>query len=129
MPYSADSPLPGERAPDFSVVIPTFRRPEQLRESIASAIGQRGVKTEVFVIDDSPEGSAEQVVEDFADTRISYVKNPHPTGGRPSVVRNLGWPLAGGSFVHFLDDDDIVEDGHYAAVKSAFEAHPGVGLG
>lgn len=115
-------------AVDFSVVIPTFRRPDPLRESIASAIGQRGVTTEIFVVDDSPEGSAEDVVKAFADARISYVKNPQPTGGRPSVVRNLGWPLATGSFVHFLDDDDIVVDGHYGAVKSAFETHPGVGL-
>jgi glycosyltransferase involved in cell wall biosynthesis len=128
MPELADSALRKPQAPDFSVVIPTFRRAEPLRESIASAIGQRGVSTEVFVIDDSPEGSAEQVVKDFGDTRISYVKNPHPTGGRPSIVRNLGWPLAGGSFVHFLDDDDIVVDGHYEAVKSAFETHADVGL-
>jgi glycosyltransferase involved in cell wall biosynthesis len=115
-------------AVDFSVVIPTFRRVDQLRESIASVIAQPGVATEIFVIDDSAEGSAQQVVEGFADARISYVKNPQPTGGRPSVVRNLGWPLATGSFVHFLDDDDIVAEGHYAAVKSAFEAQPGVGL-
>jgi glycosyltransferase involved in cell wall biosynthesis len=115
-------------AVDFSVIIPTFRRPDQLRESIMSAIGQSAVTTEIFVIDDSPEGSAEEVVKSFSDGRISYIKNPAPTGGMPSVVRNLGWPLATGSFVHFLDDDDIVVDGHYAAVKSAFETHPGVGL-
>ena len=122
-------PLPGNlRVPvDFSVVIPTFRRVDQLRECIASVIAQTGVTTEIFVIDDSPEGSAQPVVEHFADGRISYVKNPQPTGGRPSVVRNLGWPLATGSFVHFLDDDDIVADGHYAAVKSAFESYPDVG--
>jgi glycosyltransferase involved in cell wall biosynthesis len=114
-------------AVDFSVVIPTFRRVDQLRECIASVIAQPGVTTEIFVIDDSAEGSAQQAVERFADARISYVKNPQPTGGRPSVVRNLGWPLATGRFVHFLDDDDIVVEGHYAAVKSAFEAHPDVG--
>ncbi|HZE42198.1 MAG TPA: glycosyltransferase [Steroidobacteraceae bacterium] len=114
-------------AVDFSVVIPTFRRVDQLRECIASVIAQPGVTTEIFVIDDSAEGSAQQVVECFADARISYVKNPQPTGGRPSVVRNLGWPLATGRFVHFLDDDDLVVDGHYAAVKSAFESHPDVG--
>jgi glycosyltransferase involved in cell wall biosynthesis len=115
-------------AVDFSVIIPTFRRQGPLRESISSALGQQGVSTEIFVVDDSPEGSAEDVVKAFADERISYVKNPQPTGGRPSVVRNLGWPLAKGSLVHFLDDDDIVVDGHYAAVKSAFETHPNVGL-
>ena len=124
-------PLGAARMPrmsDFSVVIPTFRRPDSLRESITSALRQRGVTTEVFVIDDSPEGSAEEVVSAFADARISYVRNPHPTGGRPSVVRNLGWPLATGNLVHFLDDDDVVVEDHYAAVKSAFETHPGVGL-
>lgn len=112
---------------DFSVVIATFRREQQLREAIASAIAQAGVSTEIFVIDDSAEGSARAVVAGFADSRISYVKNPQPTGGRPSVVRNLGWPLATGRFVHFLDDDDIVVEGYYAAVKSVFESTPHVG--
>ena len=113
---------------DISVVIPTFRRPRELRESIASAVGQEGVGVEVFVIDDSPEGSAEGVVTGLGDSRVTYVKNPNPTGGLPSVVRNLGWPLAKGSFVHFLDDDDVVIAGHYAAAKAAFEQHPAVGL-
>lgn len=115
-------------AVDFSVVIPTFRRPGPLREAIASVLEQRETGTEIFVIDDSPEGSAEQVVASFKDARIRYVKNPEPTGGVPSVVRNLGWPLATGNFVHFLDDDDIVVGGHYAAVKRAFDAHAEVGL-
>ncbi len=83
---------------------------------------------EVFVIDDSPEGSAEAAVKDLGDARISYSKNPNPTGGIPSIVRNMGWPMARGRYVHFLDDDDIVTEGHYAAVKKAFAAHPTIGL-
>jgi glycosyltransferase involved in cell wall biosynthesis len=113
---------------DFSVVIPTFRRPRELRESIASALGQQGVTVEVCVVDDSPEGSAAAVVSELADSRVTYVKNPLPTGGIPSVVRNLGWPLAQGVFLHFLDDDDIVVQGHYAAVMAAFARRANVGL-
>jgi GT2 family glycosyltransferase len=118
----------GGTAVDMSVVIPTFRRPGQLAESISSALGQAGATVEVLVIDDSPEGSAERIVHELGDPRVRYLKNPSPTGGVPSVVRNLGWPLAGGQYVHFLDDDDIVVAGHYAAVKSAFALHPDVGL-
>jgi glycosyltransferase involved in cell wall biosynthesis len=115
-------------AVDVSVVIPTFRRPLELADAIRSVLGQSGVSFEVIVVDDSPEGSAEQTVAALRDQRITYVKNPAPTGGRPSVVRNLGWPLARGSFVHFLDDDDIVTEGYYAAVKVAFAAHPDIGM-
>jgi glycosyltransferase involved in cell wall biosynthesis len=109
---------------DFSVVIPTFRRPTELVEAISSVLRQRDATIEVFVIDDSPEGSAEEVIKGLRDARVNYVKNPSPTGGVPSVVRNIGWPMANGTFVHFLDDDDIVMDGHYAEVKAAFAANP-----
>jgi glycosyltransferase involved in cell wall biosynthesis len=113
---------------DFSVIIPTFRRPAQLLEAIASVVDQQDVSVEVLVIDDSAEGSAEQSVIGLRDARIKYLKNPQPSGGKPSVVRNLGWPLARGEFVHFLDDDDRVAEGHYAAVRAAFELRPSVGL-
>src|SRR5215475_13260891 len=113
---------------EISVIIPTYRRPRELAESIASALGQAGAVVEIIVVDDSPEGSAREVVEQFQDNRVTYLRNPEPTGGIPSIVRNLGWPRAKGAFVHFLDDDDIVPDGHYRAVKDAFAAHPRVGF-
>jgi GT2 family glycosyltransferase len=113
---------------DISVVIPTFRRPEQLGEAIASVLGQTGVSMEIIVVDDSPEASAQAVVAGVDDARVRYVKNPTPTGGAPSAVRNLGWPLAQGTLIHFLDDDDIVPDGHYATVRKIFSAHPEVGV-
>lgn len=113
---------------DFSVIIPTFRRPKELLEAIFSVLRQRDATLEVFVIDDSPEGSAEDAVRGLGDSRITYLKNPNPTGGVPSVVRNIGWPMANGAFVHFLDDDDIVTEGHYGAVKAAFAANPAIGL-
>jgi glycosyltransferase involved in cell wall biosynthesis len=113
---------------DVSVVIPTFRRPELLGEALTSVLNQTGVTLEVFVVDDCPDGSARETVEAVMDPRVAYIRNPRPTGGKPSIVRNLGWPCTTGTYVHFLDDDDIVPDGHYAAVKGAFERHPAVGL-
>jgi glycosyltransferase involved in cell wall biosynthesis len=113
---------------DISVVIPTFRRPKLLGEAIASILKQTSVALEVLVIDDSPECSAEDIVGSFRDARIRYMKNPEPSAGFPSAVRNLGWPLARGDLVHFLDDDDIVPEGHYTAVREAFFKHRHVGV-
>lgn len=115
-------------AAEFSVVIPTFRRAAQLREAAMSVLAQRDVKVELFVVDDSPEGSAREVVDSLNDPRVNYIQNPRPTGGAPSLVRNIGLSHAGGEYVHFLDDDDIVPDGHYLTVRHAFVDHPDVGI-
>lgn len=113
---------------DFSVVVPTFQRPKALRDAVSSVLNQSGVSVEVIVVDDSPEDSAREVIESINDRRITYIKNPIPTGGIPSIVRNFGWPRAKGSFVHFLDDDDVVPDGYYAVVKDQFFKNPKVGI-
>ena len=113
---------------DVSVVIATFRRPQQLSEALTSVLKQTGVSLEAIVVDDSPESSARDVVENFKDLRVRYVTNPEPSGGFPSVVRNLGWPLARGELIHFLDDDDLVPDGHYSAVKMAFSQRRDIGV-
>lgn len=113
---------------DVSVIIPTFRRLELLKEAILSVLAQERVRTEVIVVDDSPEGSARSVVEAVADSRITYLQNNPPSGGKPALVRNAGWPKARGRFIHFLDDDDRVAAGFYAAAVSAFDANPSRGV-
>jgi glycosyltransferase involved in cell wall biosynthesis len=113
---------------DISVVIPTFRRPRELREAIESVRRQDGVSLEILVVDDSPEGSAREVLDGLADSRITYLQLSQPTGGIPSIVRNLAWPRTTGALVHFLDDDDRVPQGHYARVMAMFAMCPEIGL-
>jgi len=113
---------------EFSTIIPTFRRPKELRQAAMSALSQRDVEVELIIVDDSPEGSARELVESLNDARVKYVLNAHPTGGVPSLVRNLALPHAKGDYVHFLDDDDIVPDGHYFAARQAFNDHSEVGM-
>jgi glycosyltransferase involved in cell wall biosynthesis len=113
---------------DVSVVTPTFRRPRQLAEALSSALGQRSVTVESIVVDDSPERSAQEVVARIADPRITFLAMEKPSGGNPALVRNAGWPLATGRFVHFLDDDDHVAEGAYAALTAELEAHPDAGV-
>ena len=114
--------------PEFSIVIPTFRRPLQLKEALRSVLAQGDIPFEVVVVDDSSEGSAEEIVKNLNDPRVRYVKNPSPTGGIPSKVRNLGLQSCKGALVHFLDDDDIVPDGYYERVRLEFKANPRAGM-
>ncbi len=68
------------------------------------------------------------VVEDLNATREkSYRRNLELTGGE-TAWHATAWPHASGRFVHFLDDDDMVPDGHYAAGTDTFARHPEIGL-
>ncbi|TSC32672.1 glycosyltransferase family 2 protein [Corallococcus sp. Z5C101001] len=114
--------------PDVSVVVPTFRRPALVVEAVRSALSQDGVRVEVQVLDDSPEGSAREAVLALGNARVRYVKRDVPTGGNPATVRNEGWPGATGRYLHFLDDDDRVAPGAYQALARALDAHPERGV-
>ena len=113
---------------DFSIVMPTFRRPHTILHALNSVLEQESIALEVLVIDDCPEGSAGEIVRSLKDERVQYRRNPQPSKGRPAQVRNFGLSFARGDLIHFLDDDDIVPPGHYAAVKDAFSRHPRVGV-
>ena len=114
---------------DVTVVIPTFRRPEQLRQAALSALAQEGASIEVVVIDDSPEGSGREAAESIGDRRVVYKKRPTPSNGRPALARNDAWPHARGRYVHFLDDDDLVLPGTYQAHLAALDATANAGIG
>ena len=114
--------------PDISVVIPTFRRPEQLKQALQSVLAQDLNSLEIIVVDDSPEGAGRATCEAIGDARIFYLKNPAPSGGVPSRVRNLGFQRCKGELVHFLDDDDVVAEGYYRKASAVLAVKPKVGL-
>jgi GT2 family glycosyltransferase len=113
-------------APEISVVIPTFRRPRELTAAIESVLAQ-GVPVEVVVVDDSPEQSARETVAHLGAPQVTYLTMPVPTGGRPAAVRNHGWPKTSAPVLHFLDDDDLVPEGHYREGLATLAARTDVG--
>ncbi len=117
----------GCRPPDISVVIATCDRPHTLADAVRSALAQEGAAVEVIVVDDSLEHTAAGVIAGLDDDRVRYLVNWQCSKGRPAIPRNMGATLAQGALVHFLDDDDLVAPGHYAAARAAFAARPDVG--
>ena len=117
-----------QQIPDVSVIIATYRRPAELTEAIQSALGQLDATVEVIVVDDCPDGSARAAVSAIGDDRVTYRRMARPSGGLPGLVRNSAWPHARGRFVHFLDDDDLLPPGQYAAAVRAFAEHQNSGV-
>lgn len=100
---------PLERPPLISIVIPTFRRPELLRQTIASALGQvGGVEFDVIVVDndgEAPEdGETARAVASFDDPRLYYFRNARNIGLEGNFNRTID--IGRGRFVCQLHDDD-----------------------
>ena len=110
-----------------SVVIATHNRPYLLADTVRSALEQDG-PVEIVVVDDGPTGSARPVIAALSDPRVRYFTNPQPSTGRPAAVRNYGATQTTGPLLHFLDDDDRVPPGFYAAARAALTARRRAGL-
>ena len=91
--------------PEVSVVIPTYNRAGFLRSAIRSVLNQTFQDFEIIVVDDgSTDYSAKEVVSEFRDPRIRYIRHEVNRGG--SAARNTGIKASKGKYIAFLDDDD-----------------------
>lgn len=95
-------------SPEFSVVIPTFERPDTLFE-VLDALGkqERPPGFETIVVDD---GSRDQTPSRLASYRPAYpFRFISQSNGGPAAARNRGIEEARGEKVLFLGDDTVPE--------------------
>ncbi|HIE08163.1 MAG TPA: glycosyltransferase family 2 protein, partial [Desulfarculaceae bacterium] len=92
-------------APLVSVVIPTFNRAAAVSRAVRSVLAQTYPEIEIIVVDDgSTDNSAELLRHEFG-MQIKLLCLPRNHG--VSYARNRGFELSRGSFVAFLDSDDL----------------------
>jgi succinoglycan biosynthesis protein ExoM len=117
---------------ETSVVIPSYRRPEDLARAIDSVLAQQDITApyEILVVDNDPEGSAEPAAKakaGLSQAPIRYVREPRPG---ISHARNTGVEHATGRYLAFLDDDEEADPrwlSHLLATLERFGADAVVG--
>jgi glycosyltransferase involved in cell wall biosynthesis len=98
-------------------VVPTHNRRALLAEAIRSIRDQSCQSWELFVVDD---GSTDGTVESMpSDARIHLIAAPHI--GNVAVMRNLGLTEASGTYVAFLDSDDLWVPAHLERLAAVLE--------
>jgi len=110
-------------SPFFSIGLPTYNRPELLKQCLSSILGQTFTDFEVIVGNDHIKTplSGEQL--DIDDPRVRFVNHPHNLG----EIDNMNSLLAlsrGRYFTWQFDDDlyapDFLEAAHSALIKFDF---------
>jgi GT2 family glycosyltransferase len=94
-----------QQLPFFSVIVPTYNRPAQLKTCLQALAAQRYPRDrfEVLVVDDGSAEPPRAVVGSFTETlNVTLLSEPH---GGPSAARNAGAARARGEFLAFTDDD------------------------
>ena len=91
--------------PFFSIVIPTYNRPERLASCLQAIarLDYPGDCFEVIVVDDGSKISLDSVVEPFKDKIDLKLLRQENAG--PAAARNRGAASARGEFLAFTDDD------------------------
>ncbi len=93
----------------YSIVTPTYNRPDLLERCLQSVLLQNHKDFEIIVVNDSPTSDytdIEKYIAEKNDIRIKYFKNEKNSGvnfSRNFALRNIS---LGSDYTIFLDDDD-----------------------
>ncbi len=113
-------PLTSVEPPVLSVVVPTHDVGVYVDECLRSIARQEIGAMEVIVVDDhSSDDTVERVrAIASADARFRLIESTERGG---ALARNRGAELATGRYLIFIDGDDIVPDGAFAALIDSLE--------
>lgn len=93
----------------FSIICPIYNKEKYIKETIESVISQTYDNWELLLVDDGSTDNSVSIVEGYKCDKIKLLYRSDFTqrkGG--SVARNIGIKHAKGTFIMFLDADDVL---------------------
>lgn len=94
--------------PLISVLIPTYNSEQTICRALSSVFAQTLQPIEVIVVDDGSTDNTVSVVEEFSrGLKANFLKFVKLDSNHGCYhARNVGWDMASGQFLAFLDSDD-----------------------
>lgn len=114
----------------FSIVTPAYNRADLIAETLESVWAQDFRPIEHVIVDDGSSDDTAAVVRAWIEAlrerdgydpdqfRVTLIEK---TNGGVASARNVGLQNIGGSYVHFLDSDDLLEVGALRQLSDLFE--------
>jgi GT2 family glycosyltransferase len=120
-------PPPADDAPDVSVVVATFKRPDLLARLLIALRRQSfsHEQFEVVVVHEASDAATARVLEREADLPGLELRTVNrDLAGGPAKARDDGWRAARGRLIAFTDDDCRPAPDWIANGAAAAEGHP-----
>ena len=100
----------------YSVIVPVYNRPDEVRELLESLCVRPREDVEVLIVEDGSAVPCDEVVRNYED-RLDIRYFVKPNSG-PGQTRNFGAERARGEWLIILDSDVIVPEGYFDAVDA-----------
>ena len=93
--------------PVVSIIIPVYNSELYIEDTIKSIVNQTYTNFEAIFVDDCSTDKSLEIIKKYCDidNRFKIIKLPRNRG--PAIARNIGIRKAKGSYLTFLDSDDI----------------------
>ncbi len=104
-----------------SVIVPCGGRVRYLEASLRSVAAQTDPDWEIVLVDDAGSSEVATLARDIG-IPITVVDGP---GKGPASARNVGVAAARGTWLLFLDDDDLLSPDAIANLRAALDHNPG----
>jgi len=103
----------------FSVIIPVYNRPLEIRELLGSLVNQTYKEFEVIIVEDGSVFTCEEILHVFKDkinVRYFFIENI-----KQGFARNYGMEKAAGDYFVLFDSDCIIPPGYFEALHTAIK--------
>lgn len=110
-----------------SIIIPAFNAEKYVEETINSVLKQTYTNIEIIVVDDGSTDNTARLVEAICnmDSRIKLIRQRNQG---VSTARNHGFSASKGSFIAYLDADDVLAINHLELILQKFFTDDALGL-
>lgn len=109
-----------------SICIPAFNGSAWIREAVTSALAQTYRPIEVLVVDDASTDETLDVLRGMADDGVRVIVNEKNLGFARNWERCVD--LAGGEYIKFLSQDDLLAPECVARMVALMERSPAIGM-
>lgn len=108
---------------DISVIIPVYNVEKYLRRCLDSVLNQKNVSMEMILVNDGSTDSSGRICEEY-ESNYPNIKCIHIKNSGPSTAKNVGYDMASGTYVAFIDsDDEIKPDMFSLMLQSGYKHH------
>ena len=107
---------------DISVIIPIYNVEKYLRKCLESVLRQKEISMEIILVDDGSTDTSGNICDEYV-ANYSNIKCIHIKNSGPSTAKNVGYEVATGNYIAFIDSDDEIKPEMFSTMLQSGYKH------